>query len=228
MNHLLATVVLLGNFAMKTIRHLIRLALGYGGFGLKVRCKTMILASLKPYYYYLIGERKKTIEVRKSALKNLPQDIVFYMSKDEKSFAKIPKEFQEKYRKHFGKIGMRVVCDRVYKWECKNRLEILESFTIWRASYMLFVDDLEKICLTYDDLWKYGKGKPLYGLHISDLKIYDEPKKLSEFRKSGFMTEEEWLFNLYPNTHCHYDAWAKKFEITRPPQSWMFVEEVGE
>ena len=70
----------------------------------------MILASIKPYYYYLIAEEKKKIEVRKTALKNLPQDIAFYMSKDEKSFAKIPKEFQEKYRKHFGKIGMRVVC----------------------------------------------------------------------------------------------------------------------
>ena len=73
----------------------------------------MILASIKPYYYYLIAEEKKKIEVRKTALKNLPQDIAFYMSKDEKSFAKIPKEFQEKYRKHFGKIGMRVVCDKV-------------------------------------------------------------------------------------------------------------------
>lgn len=185
----------------------------------------MILASLKPYYYYLIGEKKKDVEVRKSALKDLPQDIVFYMSKDEKSFAKIPKEFQEKYRKHFGKIGMRVVCDRVYKWECKNRLEILESFTIWRASYMFFVDDLEKICLTYDDLWKYGKGKPLYGLHISDLKIYDEPKKLSEFCIPCKTNCEDCKKPLF------YDCWKEKGKIkvvTRPPQSYMFVEEVGE
>ena len=67
----------------------------------------MILASIKPYYYYLIAEEKKKIEVRKTALKNLPQDIAFYMSKDEKSFAKIPKEFQDKYRKHFGKRNAR-------------------------------------------------------------------------------------------------------------------------
>lgn len=79
--------------------------------------------------------------------------------------------------------------------------------------------------LTVDEMRKYANGKPVYGLHISDLKIYDKPKELSEFRKSGFMTEEEWLFNLYPNTHCHYEAWAKKFEIARPPQSWCYVEE---
>lgn len=114
--------------------------------------------------------------------------------------------------------------------------------------YNVKKDVLKEMCLNHEELLKYGYGKdyekdtnevierfgrdyglflkPIYGWHISDLKIYDKPKELSEFRKSGFMTEEEWLFNLYPNTHCHYDAWAKKFEITRPPQSWMYVEEV--
>lgn len=173
----------------------------------------MILASIKPYYYYLIGEGKKKIEVRKSALKNLPQDIVFYMSKDEKSFAQIPKEFQEKYRKHFGKVGLKIVCDKVEK--------VPTSF---------ISPETEKVaigaCLNVYRMCNYGKNKPLYGWNISDLRIYDKPKELSEFRKKGFMTEEEWLFNLYPNTHCHYEAWAKKFEITRPPQSWCYVEEL--
>lgn len=177
----------------------------------------MILASIKPYYYYLIGERKKTIEVRKTALKNLPQDIAFYMSKDEKSFAKIPKEFQEKYREHFGKVGIRAVVDNmdVYDYDCCDGVDIDD-------------DMLLETMIDREYINIYAKGKPLYGWHISDLKIYDKPKELSEFRKSGFMTEEEWLFNLYPNTHCHYDAWAKKFEITRPPQSWQYVEEVEE
>lgn len=176
----------------------------------------MILASIKPYYYYLIAEEKKKIEVRKTALKNLPQDIAFYMSKDEKSFAKIPKEFQEKYRKHFGKVGMRVICNKVDEY----------TFSHYEAEYRVTHVEQEVMCLNQPELIQYGKGKTLYGWHISNLKIYDKPKELSEFRKSGFMTEEEWLFNLYPNTHCHYEAWAKKFEITRPPQSYMFVEEV--
>lgn len=79
-------------------------------------------------------------------------------------------------------------------------------------------------CLTNTEFYDYGKGKPLYGLHISNLKIYDKPKELSEFKKAGFMTEKEWLFNLYPNTHCHYEAWAKKFNIKSPPQSMCYVE----
>nr|DAR50634.1 MAG TPA: helix-turn-helix domain-containing protein [Caudoviricetes sp.] len=189
----------------------------------------MILASIKPYYYYLIAEEKKKIEVRKTAFKNLPQDIAFYMSKDEKSFTKIPKEFQEKYRKHFGKVGMRVVCDKVDEYNFHEGLTEFNSMGLPSriyGSYLIFADEYKAMCLSYDEVKNYGKHKTLYGWHISDLKIYDKPKELSEFRKSGFMTEEEWLFNLYPNTHCHYDAWAKKFEIIRPPQSYMFVEEV--
>lgn len=148
----------------------------------------MILVSIKPYYYYLIAEEKKKIEVRKTALKNLPQDIAFYMSKDEKSFAKIPKEFQEKYRKHFGKIGMRVVCDKVYEY----------TFSHYEAEYRVTHVEQEAMCLNQPELIRYGKGKTLCGWHISDLKIYDKPLLLSELG------------------------------VTRPPQSYMFVEELKE
>lgn len=182
----------------------------------------MVLASLKPYYYYLIGERKKIIEVRKSALKNLPQDIVFYMSKDEKSFAKIPKEFQEKYRKHFGKIGMKVICDKV------------ERFTVGS----LRSDDIEKLaCLSYNEMINYfykpeeldGKTvKQGVAWHISNLKIYDKPKKLSEFYRPCSYSGICYSCNRFrpngtpndePNDFC--DG-----EIIRPPQSYMYVEEV--
>lgn len=146
----------------------------------------MILASIKPYYYYLIAEGIKKIEVRKSALKNLPQDIAFYMCKDEKSFAKIPKELQEKYRKLFGKVGMRVVCDKVYEY----------TFSHYEAEYRVTHVEQEVMCLNQPELIQYGKGKTLYGWHISDLKIYDKPLSLSELG------------------------------VNRPPQSYMFVEEV--
>ena len=184
----------------------------------------MILASLKPYYYYLIGERKKTIEVRKTALKNIPQDIAFYMSKDEKSFAKIPKEFQEKYRKHFGKIGMRVVCDEVeefHEWELSPQgkfadfeRERLENF-------------LTAACLSEEEVVRYRENlpyfKPLYGWHLSELKIYDKPKQLREFCIPCKTNCEDCKKPLF------YDCWEEKGKIkvvTRPPQSYMFVEEV--
>lgn len=171
----------------------------------------MILASLKPYYYYLIGERKKTIEVRKTALKNLPQDIAFYMSKDEKSFAKIPKEFQEKYRKHFGKVGMKVVCNDVDK--------IIPDYQFGYLDYLALGDTY----LSIEQIQSYGKGKTLYGWHITDLKIYDKPKKLRDFCIPCKTNCEDCKKPLF------YDCWKEKGKIkvvTRPPQSWQYVEEV--
>lgn len=173
----------------------------------------MILASIKPYYYYLIAEEKKKIEVRKTALKNLPQDIAFYMSKDEKSFAKIPKEFQEKYRKHFGKIGMRVVCYKVYEY----------TFSHYEAEYRVTHVEQEAMCLNQPELIRYGKGKTLCGWHISDLKIYDKPKELSEFCIPCKVSCENCKNPLY--FECWCEEKGKKI-VTRPPQSYMFVEEV--
>lgn len=181
----------------------------------------MILASLKPYYYYLIGEKKKNIEVRKSALKNLPQDIVFYMSKDEKSFAKIPKEFQEKYREHFGKVGIRAVVDNmdVYAYDCCDGVDIDD-------------DMLLETMIDREYINIYAKGKPLYGWHISNLKIYDKPRKLSEFYtipKSGSDCCFGCLWNATPldEMPCRTCKRERKY-LYRPPQSYMYVEELGE
>ena len=56
-------------------------------------------------------------------------------------------------------------------------------------------------CLDYDDMVNYLGNKDGYGWHIADLKIYDKPRELSEF-------------------------WGRK-KLTRPPQSWQYVEELG-
>lgn len=188
----------------------------------------MILASLKPYYYYLIGEKKKNIEVRKSALKDLPQDIVFYMSKDEKSFAKIPKEFQEKYRKHFGKVGIKVICDRIdeYKYVYCDHPEIgyPVGYDCGDNWYDIDDEDLQKACLTEEEFKRYGNGKPLYGWHISDLKIYDKPRELSEFRIS--CNRKNLCYSCNRFTGKPWDICNNS--ITRPPQSYMRVKELKE
>lgn len=159
---------------------------------------------------------EKRIEVRKTAPKEVPFKAYIY----------------ETYDKKYDDIGICWGKGKCFEHGCKkvigeficNRIDVFTPsehgirFKRFRALY--------ETCLTVGEMRKYANGKPVYGWHISDLKIYDKPKELSEFRKKGFMTEEEWLFNLYPNTHCHYEAWAKKFEIARPPQSWCYVEEL--
>ena len=104
---------------------------------------------------------------------------------------------------------------------------ICDSMTTWLIYMGVPAHLITTGCVSVDEILKYTNngGKDLTAMHISNLVIYDKPKELSEFKKAGFMIEEDWLAALYPNTHCHYEAWAKKFDITRPPQSWCYVEE---
>ena len=95
------------------------------------------------------------------------------------------------------------------------------------TEYGIWNDDLAQMCLKKKEIYNYGKGKMLYGLHISNLKIYDKPKKLREFytkktcnscKKSG-----------YESTACIYDEDCRvPMLITRAPQSWQYVEELEE
>lgn len=70
-------------------------------------------------------------------------------------------------------------------------------------------------------LWDYGHGTPLYGWHISGLRIYDMPRDLGEFQRA-----------TDPCDSCHAEyTWectgCKKLsgDIKRPPQSWCYVLE---
>ena len=202
-----------------------------------------VLASLKPYYYYLVGEGIKKIEVRKDMPKasDWDNEVLFYMSKDEKSFAKIPKEFQEKYRKHFGKVGMQFICNKVDEYNFHNGLTEFNSMGLPSriyGSYLIFADDYKSMCLSYDEVKNYGKGKTLYGWHISDLKIYDKPRELSEFNAVCKYINEDKSCH-FRKVMCPYQQFDYNEDgsinivecsrvITRPPQSWMYVEDLGE
>ena len=185
-----------------------------------------ILISIKPQWCEKIANGEKTIEVSKSAPKEVPFKAYIYCTKTENKWSLC--DYEGAYENSEGEIVYaqqhiigEFICDKVDEYFYTR----IVDFSTLRG-YFISDNHLAAMCLSYGDVMNYGKGRTLYGLHISDLKIYDQPKELSEFRKSGFMTEEEWLAYLYPHTHCHYAAWAKKFEITRPPQSYMFVEEV--
>lgn len=81
----------------------------------------------------------------------------------------------------------------------------------------LFGIELTQMCLTADELFNYIVGNKKEGTgglwHITDLKIYDHPRALGEFRK------------ICSNGEC-FDCIYEECKITRPPQSWMYVEEL--
>ncbi len=90
---------------------------------------------------------------------------------------------------------------------------------------MLKNKELKEMCLSAQELFDYiDIRKNFYGWHISDLKIYDKPKELSEFRKPS-----KELHNIIENEKGHIvfqDGYIDGALITRPPQSWCYVEEL--
>lgn len=197
-----------------------------------------ILQSIKPRYCELIAAGKKTIEVRKTRPKlDVPFKVYIYETKfinrckdcEYCSFESIVMSrmkdvckyeennwkitslssrcFQNKYSG--GKVIGEYVCDRI------------EAFSPSRAPYETDSTITKASCLSIVELIKYSNmDKPLYFWHISDLKIYDKPKELSEF--FGACKQPK-------GTDCSVCRDNREHtckSLTHPPQSWCYVEEV--
>ena len=170
-----------------------------------------VLIAIRPQWVEKIASGQKTIEVRKTAPKEVPFKAYIYCTKEKKQddiiWAGI---FGDR-----GKWNGRVIGEFI----CNNASE-LDYVYYWNNGYEFAT------CLTYRQVADYGKGKTLYGWHISDLKIYDTPKELSEFSRpcsySGLCFScKRTSFKKDGNLLCNT-------KITRPPQSWMHVEDLGE
>lgn len=159
------------------------------------------LISIQPYWVFLIIAKKmgwninqeKTVEVRKNYPKSNDWNKVvkIYCTKDKKSFAKIPKEYQPLMVQFLGKIIGEFVCD-----------EIIVDKTFGH-------DALFNACSCMNDaeIASYCTNNKMYGWHISDLVIYDEPKELSEFYNECEKTECDDCPHLhFENTPNSYEG----------------------
>jgi len=151
-----------------------------------------VLISIKPKYCELIANGKKTIEVRKTRPKiETPFKCYIYMTKS--NLVGDRKAYKDRLA---GKVIGEFVCDCI----------IPISITYSDPNNRIAQKEFPYTCLTDKEIMDYlGNGKRGYGLHISDLIIYDKPKRLREF----------W--------HCGVKLGAR---VSRPPQSWFYVEEV--
>lgn len=168
-----------------------------------------VLLSLRPEWAKeIFVTKRKTIEVRKSRPKlELPFEVLVYQTKD-KGKSRVSEVFNSVYGG--GKVIGEFVCDRVEEY----------TFSGYNARYRINDADLAKTCLNHPELISYGKGKDLYGWHISDLKIYDKPKELGEF---SYPAEHNFTKRTIKESRemgfiCH------GVYITRPPQSWCYIE----
>ena len=103
------------------------------------------------------------------------------------------------------------------------------GYTTTEPFYNGKLSTIKGSCLEQKQLLSYGKGKTLYGLHITALKIYDKPSELGEFRKPDtscrfYIKDLERCDSGYNCERCVYND----LTITRPPQSWQYVGEVEE
>lgn len=141
-----------------------------------------------------------------------------------------------------GKIIGEFVCDKIDEWKY-----LPDGFAEEKNEKIYYItsEDGRATCLTYDEIENYGKGKTLYGWHITDLKIYSKPKELNKF-ESAFhcfnLKNVKYKENAYgeyvslyqDNSFCRIckyynsdfgDCDKPAFQpLERPPQSWQYVK----
>lgn len=122
-----------------------------------------------------------------------------------------------------GKVIGEFTCDRISEYSYIS--DSLNESTYNKNSesfYSISPDDCKSACLTQKDLLDYGKGKTLYGWHISDLVLYDKPKKITEFRKFNRKCEYSDLGFAIPKS-CE-ECPGEECCVQTAPQSWCYVD----
>lgn len=177
-----------------------------------------ILMSIKPKWCEKIFSGEKTIEVRKTAPKETPFKVYVYETLGKhKSCRKCGKTncpFVWCYEGAGAVVG-EFVCDEKHDIQFTG-----ESYMI-NNDISLTNGIAKQSCLWFDDMFSYLGVKGGAALHITAPKRYDTPKELGEF----------WTVRCTNKTGECKTCEVKPAcinNITRPPQSWMYVEEIEE
>ena len=180
-----------------------------------------VLISIQPKWVEKIVIGKKTIEVRKTIPKiETPFKCYIYMSQgDLKDLGS--------YREWIYKNRMKVIGEFVCDWitEITPHCDIKDFVNQYIHGYPAILD--ENDCLSFQEMKSYLGNKNGYDWHISDLKIYDKPKELSEFFKPCPTKEKGDCLSCDCLADNDYGGVCTN-NLTRPPQSYMFVEDLGE
>ena len=169
-----------------------------------------VMLSIRPKWVEKIANGEKTIELRKTRPKmNTPFKCYIYCTLQGcNEFFRVDlgrdvaKWNRGKWADRKGKVIGEFVCDYILQ-----RCEMANADIAEQQS-----------CVRREDIYfKYSEeGKHyIYGWHISNLKIYDAPKKLGEFWRDCNVCGDG------DETDCNTDG---RLYLRRPPQSWCYVE----
>lgn len=189
-----------------------------------------VLLSIRPNWCKLIWSEMKTVEVRKTRPKlETPFKVYIYCTKAPQRLITIFKDGEETMdgEIHNGNPVF-IKCDELLPDSVRGKSQmvigefICDDIRRIGPEYCIVKEDIESAisgsCLTVPQVkdyagWKSGMSyadlKDLYGWHISDLKIYDRPRPLSDFTRLRA-------------TKFGYEP----VDVERPPQSWFYVEDV--
>lgn len=200
-----------------------------------------VLISIQPKWCELIANGKKTVEVRKTKPKlETPFKVYIYCTRNKRQWLRKINNFiheifitenrdvlgrTDKVKSviggmttfvenggYNGKVIGEFVCDEIIVAECGNYVNISSK----------------EAQLTAWELLDYADDKTIYGWHISNLVIYDKPRELSEFyRECEEPNCDDCPHLCVENTPDYYEIYCiydEKIPITRPPQSWCYVE----
>lgn len=171
---------------------------------------------------------EKRIEVRKTAPKEVPFKAYIYCTQGDDLWLNLGASISLKSEAPWAvrvnkKVIGEFICDKVYL--IKNQGS---RFSVADEEQSVTNEIARQSCLDYDDMVGYLGNKDGYGLHITALKIYNKPKELSEFRPICKFEGKDAICALFCQ-NWEYDG-GLFFEctrkVTRPPQSWCYVEEL--
>ncbi len=172
-----------------------------------------VLISIKPKWCELIASGEKTMEVRKTKPKlETPFKVYIYETQGRTETPFVDEEGHHIFKGRGQVIG-EFVCDKIVEFE-----------NDWFDGS--FWETVEESCVDADSLARYIGNKDFgYDWHISNLVIYEEPRELNSFCRSGECSRCGWLEDgrclKRDEQNCY-----NKHRVKRPPQSWAYVEEL--
>lgn len=194
-----------------------------------------VLISIRPEWVEKILSGEKTLEVRKTRPNmETPFKVYIYCTAGNLSY---------NYKVNGGMVcnvsGGKIAvgeftCDNIatYNYDYCPHPEIGMDYDCGDSWWEIDDEDLKSACLSEKEFRYYAFGrKEMYGWHISNLKIYDAPKKLGEFWRDCLEYSElstncwscENVCGDGDETDCNTDG---RLYLRRPPQSWCYVEEL--
>ena len=200
-----------------------------------------VMISIQPKWAEKIANGEKTIEVRKTRPKiETPFKCYIYCTKGENLWL-TQKGVKSKTELAGYLLNGKVIGEFVCDWitEITPHCDVKDFVNQYIHGYPAILD--ENDCLSFQEIKAYLGNKNGYDWHISDLHIYDKPKELSEFTNicpdkfhyceickygSVVLSPDEEEYALYHGGHYDcYDTVCHNI-VTRPPQSWQYVEEL--